>query len=124
VVEIVRLAAARTAEEVGGAPVYRLRDRLLPLCFLDRELHLESGAADDRQVVVLQAGEGQFGLVVDAVHDIEGIVVKPLGAPLSAIACFGGAAVLGDGQVVLFLGVMGLVRISTPSDSRILNSAG
>src|SRR5208337_514332 len=44
-VEVVRLEA-RFIEQLYRAPVYRLRDRLLPLCFLDRELHLEASVAD------------------------------------------------------------------------------
>lgn len=110
--EVARLAGANAVEEVCGAPVYRLRERLLPLCFLDRELHLPSIGADCLQVVVLEAAGGQCGLVVDAVHDTEEIVVKPLGAPLSAMACFAGATVLGDGQVALVLDVIGLARMA------------
>jgi two-component system chemotaxis sensor kinase CheA len=111
-VEVARLLGASSIERVCGAPVYRLRERLLPLCFLDRELHLESSGTDGLQVVVVEAGAGQFGVVVDAVHDTEEIVVKPLGAQLGAIACFAGAAVLGDGQVVLILDVIGLARMA------------
>jgi two-component system, chemotaxis family, sensor kinase CheA len=111
-VEVARLPGASSIENVCGTPVYRLRERLLPLCFLDRELHLESSGVDDLQVVVVEAGGGKFGLVVDAVHDTEEIVVKPLGAQLSGIACFAGAAVLGDGQVVLILDVIGLARMA------------
>jgi len=80
-VEVVRLEA-RFIEQLYRAPVYRLRDRLLPLCFLDRELHLEASVADGVYVAVLQAGAGQFGLVVDAVNDTEEVVVKPLGKEL------------------------------------------
>src|SRR5208337_4899504 len=114
-VEVVRLEAgpgASPIERVYRAPVYRLRDRLLPLCFLDRELHFESSGAGDLYVAVLQAGAGQFGLVVDAVNDTEEIVVKPLGKELRAAACFAGAAILGDGQVVLILDVAGLAQLA------------
>ncbi len=99
-------------EQVCESPVYRLRDRLLPLCFLDRELHLESGGQQVLHIVVLEAGTRQFGLVVDAVHDTEEVVVKPLGAQLRAIACFAGATILGDGQVVLVLDVAGLAQLA------------
>ena len=45
--ELVRLEAEEVAkgiELVHGAPVYRLRGRLLPLVYLDRELKLAAGA--------------------------------------------------------------------------------
>jgi two-component system, chemotaxis family, sensor kinase CheA len=111
-VEVAQLQRASSVGHVCAAPVYRLRDRLLPLCFLDRELHLEPSGADGLQVVVVEVGGGQFGLVVDAVHHTEEIVVKPLGTQLGVIAWFAGAAVLGDGQVVLILDVTGLARMA------------
>src|SRR5208282_1589478 len=72
--ELVRIEAAKVAksiELVHGAPVYRLRGRLLPLVYLDRELKFAADAnlalANNGAVniVVLQADERQFGLVVD-----------------------------------------------------------
>lgn len=103
---------AKPIEMVCGTPVYRLRDRLLPLCVLQQELRLGGKPPDDPYIVVVQARADQFGLVVDAVHDTEEIVVKPLGQHLRAIACFAGAAVLGDGQVALILDVAGLAQLA------------
>ena len=65
----------RTAiEMVHGAPVYRLRGRLLPLVYLARELKLSAAADTQKQkeeaavnIVVLQADGRQFGLVVDQI---------------------------------------------------------
>ena len=116
--EVVRLERAPEAspmEILCGAPVYRLRQRLLPLCFLNRTLSLGGETSAGAFIVVLQAGADQFGLVVDAIHDTEEIVVKPLGQHLRAIPCFAGAAVLGDGQVVLILDVAGLVQLTCMS---------
>jgi len=116
--EVARLDA-RFSEQVYRAPVYRLRDQLLPLCFLDRELHLESSGAEGGYVAVLQAGAGQFGLVVDAVSDTEEMVVKPLGKEVGSVTCFAGAAILGDGQVALILDVAGLAQLAgIVADSR------
>ncbi len=114
-VEVVHLQAAsgeRAIEQICRAPVYRLRDRLLPLCFLDRVLHLEAKFSGRSYIAVLQVGTGQFGLVVDAVGDTEEIVLKPLGPKLRTIACFAGAAILGHGQVVLILDVAGLAQMA------------
>ncbi len=73
--------AARGIEHVHGAPVYRLRGNLLPLVYLNRELKLAPASAAERvayNIVVLQADDRQFGLVVDEINDTEEIVVKPL----------------------------------------------
>jgi chemotaxis protein histidine kinase CheA len=61
-------------------------------------------------IVVLQADDRQFGLVVDAINDTEEIVVKPLGKQLKGIATFAGATIMGDGRVALILDVLGLAQ--------------
>jgi len=117
--ELVRLDAeenGRGIELVHGAPVYRLRGRLLPLVCLDRELGLKAAAdnAASREaainIVVLQAEEQQFGLIVDEITDTEEIVVKPLGKQLKGISAYSGATIMGDGRVALILDVSGLAQ--------------
>jgi len=117
--ELVRLEAdhARTAiEMVHGAPVYRLRGRLLPLVYLARELKLaareDAGNTEEAAVniVVLQADERQFGLVVDQINDTEEIVVKPLRKQLKTVKTFAGSSIMGDGRVALILDVLGLAQ--------------
>ena len=113
--ELVRLEgeqAQRGIEQIHGAPVYRLRGNLLPLVYLNRQLQVESVRADDGviNIVVLQADDRQFGLVVDAIHDTEEIVVKPLQKQLKGISAFSGATIMGDGKVALILDVLGLAQ--------------
>jgi chemotaxis protein histidine kinase CheA len=50
--ELVRMegSAGKTIETVHGAPVYRLRGRLLPLVYLNRELHANTGTAETQAV--------------------------------------------------------------------------
>ncbi len=80
--------ANRAIEMVHGAPVHRLRGRLLPVVYLDRELHLvasePNGTAKDgpTNIVVVQADGREFGLVVDEITDTEEIVVKPTRVPI------------------------------------------
>ena len=61
-------------------------------------------------IVVLQADDRQFGLVVDAIHDTEEIVVKPLQKQVKGIGIFAGATIMGDGKVALILDVLGLAQ--------------
>ena len=87
--ELVRLDATQAAaaiENVHGAPVYRLRGRLLPLVDLREQLGLDAVERETTYIVVLQADNQQFGLVVDDILDTEEIVVKPLGNQLRAPA--------------------------------------
>jgi two-component system chemotaxis sensor kinase CheA len=61
-------------------------------------------------IVVLQADDRQFGLVVEGVTDTEEIVVKPLGKQLKGIPTFAGATIMGDGRLALILDVLGLAQ--------------
>jgi two-component system chemotaxis sensor kinase CheA len=117
--ELVRLEAdevAKGIELVHGAPVYRLRGRLLPLLYLNQELKLAADArpANERDgavnIVVLRADERQFGLVVDEINDTEEIVVKPLRKQLKTVKTFAGSSIMGDGKVALILDVLGLAQ--------------
>ncbi len=103
-------------EMVHGVPVYRLRGRLLPLLYLNRELQLGNSAsiktAEDSatNIVVVQADGREFGLVVDEITDTEEIVVKPLGQQLKGISAYSGATIMGDGRVALILDILGLAQ--------------
>jgi two-component system chemotaxis sensor kinase CheA len=121
---LVRLAGEHARggiEHISGAPVYRLRGSLLPLVRLDEQLGLVpvgasiAGAdevADGRGgfIVVLQAEQHRFGLVVDDVLDTQEIVVKPLGRHLKGLPMYAGATILGDGSVVLILDATTVAR--------------
>ncbi len=107
--EVIRLDKNLAVETVHETPVVRLRGNLLPIVFLDGVLAIESGVrAETQHLVVLQAGDRHFGLVVDTIHEAEEIVVKPLGRALAALSCFAGATILGDGHVALILDIFGL----------------
>ena len=116
--ELVRLEdneAVTGIELVHGAPVHRLRGRLLPVISLRRELRIGNSDGPKNQddainIVVLQADGRQFGLVVDAINDTEEIVVKPLRKQLKSIKTFAGASIMGDGKVALILDVVGLAQ--------------
>lgn len=113
--ELMRLDAddaTHTIERIRGAPVFRLRGQLLSLVDLGEVLALpEPGEAPDEiNIVVLQADDRRFGLLVDTIHDTEEIVVKPLGRELKGIGEFAGATIMGDGRVALILDVAGLAN--------------
>jgi two-component system chemotaxis sensor kinase CheA len=116
--ELVRLEgeqARKGIEMIHGAPVYRLRGNLLPLVNLNHELRVEepangSGHGAAVNIVVLQADDRHFGMIVDDINDTEEIVVKPLGKQLKGVSTFAGATIMGDGQVALILDVLGLAQ--------------
>ncbi len=122
--ELLRLDAERAKREIEyvyGTPVYRLRGSLLPLLYLDqllgiRECSTESDSEnplDEKEavnIVVLQAEDRQFGLVVDLISDTQEIVVKPLDSHLNEIELYAGATIMGNGSVSLILDAIGLAH--------------
>ena len=118
--ELVRVengANRQGIEMIHGAPVYRLRGRLLPLVYLNRELEAAGATPNPDEnvsanfavnIVVLEAEGRQFGLVVDEINDTQEIVVKPLSKHLKNITVYAGATIMGDGKVALILDVVGL----------------
>ncbi len=140
VLELVRLDAddaQHGIEMIGDVAVYRLRGALLPLVWLDTELtpgrpvrpagrpgQLARDSAAD--IVVLQADDLTFGLIVGEVNDVQEIVVKPLGRHVRGISIFAGATITGNGRIVLILDVPGLAVqanvLSEVRDTRALPS--
>lgn len=127
--ELVRLEGDRARVDIElmhSVPVYRLRERLLPLVYLDEELKLRHQRSDNEHrqsdvvnIVVLQAEDRQFGLVVNQINDTQEIVVKPLGVHLKGLATYAGSTIMGDGTVALILDVLGIAQ-----QSHVLSSHG
>ncbi len=101
-------------ESVQGTEVYGRRGKLLPLTYLNRVLGLSLADTDYDvlNIVILQAEETAFGLVVDGVGDTQEIVVKALGKQLKALSCYVGATIMSDGKIALILDVPGLGRLA------------
>ncbi len=97
--ELIRLEADQSGkhiEYVHGTPVYRRRGSLLPIAYLNQVLGLKTTDHDEAvSMVVLQAEDRQFGLVVDGINDTQEIVVKPLGKQLKGLTLYAGATIMG-----------------------------
>jgi len=124
-------------EMIKGSPVYRLRDQLLPLVYLNDVLKLHgvdvnpadpdaNAVGDDdaaaktkaaanvdennEYIIVTQIGSYMLGIIVDRVFDTEEIVVKPVARILREIEVFSGNTILGDGSVIMILDPSGIAR--------------
>jgi two-component system, chemotaxis family, sensor kinase CheA len=111
IIELVKLSPTSQADEFQnfhGIPVFKLRNQLLPLIYLDKVLELKATTStldDDIYIVLLQSGSTYFGLAVASVDNIQDIVVKPLGGTLNDIPYFAGATIMGNGRVSLILDI-------------------
>jgi two-component system, chemotaxis family, sensor kinase CheA len=114
VVELVRAGGGtgHRIEAADGAPILRLRDRLLPLLSLAQALGLPAEPVDPARaahVVVARLGARPVGLLVDRVFDTEEIVIKPLAPILRDLRVFSGTTILGDAGVIMILDLHALL---------------
>ena len=95
-------------ENFYGVPVFRLRDKLIPLVFLNYELKVDDvlPAVDQTlNIVIVQAAGIRFGLVVDEVLYMQEVVVKSVGPLLKGTPVYSGSTILGDGHVALIFDI-------------------
>ncbi|MEW6384588.1 MAG: chemotaxis protein CheA, partial [Pseudomonadota bacterium] len=88
-----------------GRAVLDRRSHTLPLVDLRQWLDVTPAASTLLTIVVLQAGEARFGLVVDQVRGREEVVIKPLPKALRGLRGYAGATLIGDGRMALILDV-------------------
>ena len=118
ILELVRFAPNQPnngIEDFYGTPTFRLRDKLIPLLFLNEQLNLAASPLKPKQklfIAVLNFNGTLFGLVVEEVLNIQDIVIKPLGELLRDMSNFAGATIMGNGDVALILDIDGISRKS------------
>jgi two-component system chemotaxis sensor kinase CheA len=113
VLEMVKVAPEDVHRHAGLSRI-ALRDRLIPLVDVRRALRLpartlaEPGTdpapeGGSLSVVVVETEAGEAGLVVDRFRASAEIIPKPLHGPLSGVGYLTGAALMGDGSVLLLM---------------------
>jgi two-component system chemotaxis sensor kinase CheA len=113
--ELIRIPADQIAARIdraGDSEVVLLRDRLVPLIHLSDALGIprrETGAKA-LNVILVDTGTFEYGLVVENLHDTVEIVVKPMGRHVQRLHDYAGATILGDGKVAVILDVAGLAE--------------
>lgn len=116
VTELVRIEESRADKRlitIGTSSFLRLREKLLPVVYLDQYLNInqrDMNNKSDRTAIILCVDGCLFALLVDAVHDIQEIVVKPLDPSLLSLDLYSGATILGDGRIVLIVEPSGILR--------------
>ena len=116
VVECLQLAS-QDASGAGQSGYANLRGKVLPLLRL-RDVFETAGEPVKREnVVVVDYGGQQAGLVVDALLGEFQTVIKPLGKLFDRLAGISGSTILGSGEVALILDVPALVQRAVPAGS-------
>ncbi|MGL4875856.1 MAG: chemotaxis protein CheW [Clostridium sp.] len=92
-------------KKTNGKEVIIYRDRVIPLVRLNEKLNIEPKEGKKKFVIIVNAGERIFGLLVDSLIGQQEIVIKPLGRTLKGLNEYIGATILGNGLVTLILDV-------------------
>jgi chemosensory pili system protein ChpA (sensor histidine kinase/response regulator) len=102
---LLQVPAADAVAADGGLPAIPFEGAPLPLVGLARALGLPepAAAADTWTVVVVRVVDRSFGLVVDELFGIREVMIQGLGELLAPLGHLAGAAVSGDGEVLLLL---------------------
>jgi two-component system chemotaxis sensor kinase CheA len=111
--EIVRNSAEEMdSNTLGGRRFISLRGQRIPCVGLEEVLGLTSTSPDDTRLYVLikLVGGDVFGLAVDAIHNHEELVVKPIAPVLMTCGLYVGTTQLDDGSPIPMLDIAGVAR--------------
>lgn len=92
-------------KKTNGKEVIIYRDEIIPLVRLNEKLNIKCEEKDKKFVIIVNAGDKTFGLLVDSLIGQQEIVIKPLGRILKNLNEYIGATILGNGLVTLILDV-------------------
>ena len=109
IIEIVR-PESDMVHSVGGQPVMRLRNTVLPLLNMQEKLQEIESTNRTKFAVVVGVGQQRAGLLVDRLIGQQEIVIKPLDDRYTSGGPFSGATIREDGDVSLILDVIQLIR--------------
>lgn len=119
VTECLELDASQLARGTYG--YIELRGKPLPCIDLAAHFGLPASHSTRRNIVVVNFGRQQAGLIVDHLHGELQTVIKPLGLLFQHLQGISGSTILGSGQIALILDIANLFNTlhrSVEADSR------
>jgi two-component system chemotaxis sensor kinase CheA len=108
IIECLRPSRSDIHNLLGTRGMLHLRGNLVPLLHLGDLLDLSSSSADadERVVIVVDAGEGtRCGIVVDELCGHQQVVIKSIEQSYGSVPGVAGATILGNGRVAFILDV-------------------
>jgi two-component system chemotaxis sensor kinase CheA len=114
-VDQVARVRADTVRSIEGRQMVTVAGKALAMIRLEDLLELpvppvRAASTERLTLVVLGAGAQRIACVVDAIDDVQEVLVKPLRRPLVRVRNIAGAAVLGSGKVTPVLNVTDLLE--------------
>ncbi len=110
--ETIRISKKDIHSVKGQGEVIRLRNTVVPLLNMKRVMNIQTdeNEEDKLYVAVLKHGDTYAGLIVDRMVNEEEIVIKSLGGDITHAPYIAGAAILGNGRVILILDAVSLIE--------------
>ncbi|MFZ1083579.1 MAG: chemotaxis protein CheW [Terracidiphilus sp.] len=112
VIETMRIPM-RSIHRIKQSMTVGLRGRVVPLKALNSLIrigaHPKANADDELSVLLVQAGGGELGLLVDGFRETLGVIQKPMAGFLSNLSVWSGSALMEDGSVLMFLNIREIV---------------
>jgi len=110
VAEVTRVPSARILP-IRDGEAFVLRNRTVPLLRLSSLLHTEATprGSTDARVLIVAFGDQRVGVEVDSLGDRADVMLRPLTGLLSSMPGVLGAALMGDGRVLLVLDLPELI---------------
>ncbi|MBN8827784.1 MAG: chemotaxis protein CheW [Sphingobacteriia bacterium] len=103
-------------EHIDNKLILKLRRSTLPLISLKEILYpIEKKEVFDStkpyDVIICEVGSFKYGILVDKIHNIEEIVVKPVSQALKTIEIYSGTTFLGDNSIIMILDPGGILKL-------------
>jgi len=95
--------STRDIDKAHGNHLAIVRGETIPYIRLSEYLGLKTDRPEREQIMVVETGDGQYGLVVDEVLGNHQTVIKNLGRLYRNVQTVSGATILGNGNVALIL---------------------
>lgn len=118
VTEIVRVSP-QDLDSIGGRPVYRHRNRMVPLISIEGEASMSGKSF----LIFMAVAQMRAGLIADKILGEEELVIKALDERASS-GIASGASILGNGSVVLILDPLAMIKKSAFQHDEALQTAG
>jgi two-component system chemotaxis sensor kinase CheA len=100
---------------VGVGEMVKVRGSMLPIYRLNRVLQLNEGhtRVEDALLIVMEADDSRFCLMVDEILGQQQVVIKTLTQTGQNLRGVSGGAILGDGRVALILEIAQVKALAT-----------
>jgi two-component system chemotaxis sensor kinase CheA len=106
------------AHQYNGLTLAQVRGNIYSIFSLAEMFGLAPAKTAELSIAIVEAGAVEYGLVVDKFLSEVEVLVKPLAGGLEQCKEFQGAAIMGDGRVVLVLNALECHRLDSAKVSR------